>query len=335
MELRAFSAILVALAASCGGNAHESRSLKGQGGEPASSGGRAATSRGGTAGAAGAAEEPAGAGGSEDGPVGAAGANDAAGSDAADSAGASAECADEPGDCKHSICDENGNSIVVVDPSDVPEAEGPCFAPICTNDGPVMQPSAARSACEGGLCDGLGACVECLEDTDCAPDMACGQHSCVSEGACDDTAQNGSETAVDCGGSSCEPCDDGQACLIDQDCASDLCDALLLICLPFSCRDGTRDNDETDVDCGGETCIGCYVAEECLLDSDCVTNKCDQGLGVCVGNTCGDQRQDGSETDVDCGGYTCGPCGEGDKCHSNFDCNFLICNHNEKPARCR
>src|SRR5579885_216056 len=35
------------------------------------------------------------------------------------------------------------------------------------------------------------------------------------------------------------------------------------------CFDGTRDGDETDVDCGGATCAPCAAGEACRLDRDC------------------------------------------------------------------
>lgn len=41
---------------------------------------------------------------------------------------------------------------------------------------------------------------------------------------CYNWAQDGDETDVDCGGLLCGPCEDGQGCLIDDDCESGLCD---------------------------------------------------------------------------------------------------------------
>jgi hypothetical protein len=39
-----------------------------------------------------------------------------------------------------------------------------------------------------------------------------------------------------------------------------------------------------------------------------------------VSNQCVDHRQDGQETDVDCGGPVCNACAVGQKCLTNFDC---------------
>ncbi len=128
-----------------------------------------------------------------------------------------------------------------------------------------------------------------------------------------------SETDVDCGGV-CPTCAATQKCQIDQDCASDNCEQLRLTCLPASCLDGVKDGSETDVDCGGADCSPCYILKACLVDADCATNQCDAAKLTCRGSACRDTRRDGSETDIDCGAWDCGPCHVGQKCLSNFDC---------------
>jgi hypothetical protein len=65
---------------------------------------------------------------------------------------------------------------------------------------------------------------------------------------------------------------------------------------------------ETDVDCGGATCIkDCDIGGACLVDSDCVTGKCDTGKSQCRVLTtqqepCGDGVLNHEETDADCAG---------------------------------
>ena len=54
---------------------------------------------------------------------------------------------------------------------------------------------------------------------------------------CTDGIQNGDETGVDCGGSSCAPCN-----------------------TPPTCTDGIQNGDETGVDCGGSSCAPCQTA---------------------------------------------------------------------------
>lgn len=69
--------------------------------------------------------------------------------------------------------------------------------------------------CANGLdddCDGVVDELECVADT------------------CADGIQNGDETDVDCGGGTCPLCGTGDACLVDSDCTSLLCDGTPLVC---------------------------------------------------------------------------------------------------------
>jgi hypothetical protein len=49
---------------------------------------------------------------------------------------------------------------------------------------------------------------------------------------------------------------------------------------PGRCGNGSKDDDETDIDCGGATCGACEVDRACLRASDCATGTCD--LGACA-----------------------------------------------------
>jgi len=62
------------------------------------------------------------------------------------------------------------------------------------------------------------------------------------------------------------------------------------------------------------------IGNPCAQDTDCAFNACDVRTHQCINEQCGDGRQDGEETDVDCGGGYCGPCRTGQGCQSNFDC---------------
>jgi hypothetical protein len=63
----------------------------------------------------------------------------------------------------------------------------------------------------------------------------------------------------------------------------------------------------------------------CLQDEDCDTNACDGVSHICTHAQCSDHRQDGDETDVDCGGSDCSACATGKGCKVNFDCQSGIC----------
>ena len=56
----------------------------------------------------------------------------------------------------------------------------------------------------------------------------------------------------------------------------------------------------------------------------------DDGGGLEAGGTCTDNAQNNDETDVDCGGGTCGKCGSGMKCTADGDCRTASC----KAGKC-
>jgi hypothetical protein len=227
-----------------------------------------------------------------------------------------------PADCHARVCDAGGKMIDVLDLTNIPPPTDACTMPSCDTTGATVEaagPAGVPCAMGGtkGRCDGTGSCVQCLTSADCARGGPCVKQQCMAS-TCADGKRDGDETDVDCGGG-CGPCVDGRVCAVDQDCASDDCDALERVCLPASCIDQKRDGDETDVDCGGTVCAGCYIGLKCLLDRDCATGKCGP-TGQCGGNACADRRQDGAESDIDCGGIDCPPCRVGQMCVSSFDC---------------
>jgi hypothetical protein len=71
-----------------------------------------------------------------------------------------------------------------------------------------------------------------------------------------------------------------------------------------TCYDGIKNNDETDVDCGG-SCSKCARNQACKKNTDCLSNWCTSGL--CKSPSCSDLIKNGDETGTDCGG-SCGPC---------------------------
>jgi hypothetical protein len=148
--------------------------------------------------------------------------------------------------------------------------------------------------------------------------------------SCTDGVANGSqpapgaETDVDCGGTdqACERCPDGARCIVDGDCASNVCDAG--VCAGAACDDGTRNGAETSTDCGGASgCSRCRDGQRCGVDDDCANGDC--AGGICV--SCGDTRLNGGETDVDCGGGNpaCDRCSSGQSCRLDRDCDSGAC----------
>ena len=116
-----------------------------------------------------------------------------------------------------------------------------------------------------------------------------------------------------------------------------------------TCDSGTKDGDETDVDCGGMLCVPCAEDKACKADTDCTTGYCDPADKVCTTKpcttdeecgsdatcidrecvlkpTCSDGIQNQDESDVDCGGATCDKCENGKTCTKADDCANGECN---------
>ena len=70
------------------------------------------------------------------------------------------------------------------------------------------------------------------------------------------------------------------------------------------CSNGVKDQDETDVDCGGDECDPCGEFKFCNVDDDCESDWC-KGSVKCITPTCDDGEKNQDESNVDCGG-TCG-----------------------------
>ncbi|CAM9347803.1 unnamed protein product, partial [Scytosiphon promiscuus] len=75
--------------------------------------------------------------------------------------------------------------------------------------------------------------------------------------------------------------------------------------LDTSCSDGTKNGDETDVDCGGSTCTPCNSGSTCLVDADCSYNNCPESELAAVENIC---IPPAKQCPNDCGGATRGIC---------------------------
>jgi hypothetical protein len=129
------------------------------------------------------------------------------------------------GDCVERQCDGAGNVTSVAAGTDVPADDGnQCTDETCSGTTPSHPNSASGTACTSGgsVCDGSGACVECLAGTSCASGVCSPSHTCAAA-SCTDTVKNGSETDVDCGGGTCGTCALGKTCSVGSDCASTNC----------------------------------------------------------------------------------------------------------------
>jgi hypothetical protein len=170
--------------------------------------------------------------------------------------------------------------------------------------------------------------------SDCVAGQACLANICF-DATCQDGKQNGTETAIDCGGASCPACGTGKACKLDTDCSSgNLC--ISDICYVASCKNGSLDGTETDIDCGGRICPPCKAGSKCAAASDCVVGQTCLA-NICFDAACQDGKQNGTETAVDCGGASCPACDAGKGCKLGTDCSAgnLCVSDICYPATCR
>ncbi len=102
-----------------------------------------------------------------------------------------------------------------------------------------------------------------------------------------------------------------------------------------ACRDGRKNGDETDTDCGGKCQSKCQNNRECRTNSDCRSGYCGPDK-TCTAGSCSDGIKNQDETDVDCGG-ACKPCTAGDSCKANSDCQSNICTEGVclPPGKCQ
>ena len=172
----------------------------------------------------------------------------------------------------------------------------------------------------------------CLEPQDCASGLCVGVTApkCAPAPSCVDKQTNGDETDVDCGGSCPDACADTKGCKVDGDCKSGLCGSDSTCTPKATCSDGSKNGDETDVDCGGSCPDDCATGKGCKGDGDCVSKACDTSvtLPICVTpetESCTDGKQNGDETDVDCGGSCPDACKTTKGCKVGEDCESGQC----------
>ena len=76
---------------------------------------------------------------------------------------------------------------------------------------------------------------------------------------------------------------------------------------PATCEDGIKNQNELDIDCGGE-CNVCETCHDYLLNQDETETDCGGICGTCPAPTCNDGRLNQGEEKIDCGGPNCQAC---------------------------
>lgn len=206
------------------------------------------------------------------------------------------------GDCAELSCRSDGTYFREPDSQDVLHV-GACASVLCDGINELRATAVDGSGCSAGYCVG-GRCVPCYRNEDCdAGNQSCDKGKCVPA-RCADSFRNGGESDVDCGGSECARCNDGQRCGGDADCTSDVCQNQH--CIPPAFGDGRINGTESDRDCGGLSAPPCEDTQLCLYHSDCASEVCFRG--VCRAPSCDDGTQNQGEEGPDCGGPCTLPC---------------------------
>jgi len=206
-----------------------------------------------------------------------------------------------------------------------------------TSNGITVDISLKPATCSDGIknddetdVDCGGGCSPCADGKECSLNDDCISGNCAdgtcAGSSCNDGIKNDDETDVDCGGSCLTKCPNSKICRNDEDCLSEYCEKGFVneigVCSELDmCSDGIKNNDETDVDCGG-SCSSCADGKGCGEDSDCMSNNCEND--TCQVPICYDNILNGDETDVDCGG-SCPACPVGSRCGIDSDCSSGIC----------
>lgn len=200
------------------------------------------------------------------------------------------------GDCRVNQCDGAGAIVNVADDSDVPADDGQqCTSDVCTSGAPSHPPLASGTTCSqggGAVCNGAGACVECLTASTCpGTDTECAMRTCTSN-TCGFSFQpsgtaTSSQTPGDCHQNQCDGAGNLANAVFDADvpddgmqCTDDLCSSGTPSHTPVSmgtaCTEG-----------GGTECDGSGMCVQCLAPSDCpgVDNACQ--TRTCVVGACG------------------------------------------------
>lgn len=161
----------------------------------------------------------------------------------------------------------------------------------------------------GGSCSPCGYNKTCRNNTDCLSNYCNSSNKCdtTSTGpSCFDNTRNQNETDIDCGGN-CQGCSNGKACINNTDCTSGHCDPDTQLCIFYdTCSNSVKDGEETDLDCGGN-CPPCEIGNQCILDSDCLSDYCSIKTNTCQEfTTCGDGIIDvGEQCENSTDGKTC------------------------------
>ncbi|MCC6527941.1 MAG: hypothetical protein IT373_35170, partial [Polyangiaceae bacterium] len=125
------------------------------------------------------------------------------------------------------------------------------------------------------------------------------------------------------GGGGGPACDPVQCAGTGTDCAPRACD-VNDACTASNAVSGTACDDAPP---DGQVCDGAGTCVECVDNAQCAApnDLCDTNAHVCVPPICQNGTLDAGETDIDCGGPTCGACANTKFCNDATDCLSAYC----------
>ena len=212
----------------------------------------------------------------------------------------------------------------------------------CVSGNTCVSNVCCDSACNTGTCQ---ACLGALTggaDGHCtsitagmpAPSGQCTAATCGNTGKC---AAGGTCATVSTGSN----CGNGPGCTGNvyhpqQTCTAPLtCGGATQDCLTYKCSNanGCPATCSTNAQCstgnycnGSNACVALIPdGSACTASAQCLNGFCTPTTMLCLTPTCSDGFQDGTETDIDCGGATCSKCGSTKKCLLNSDCTSNHC----------
>lgn len=204
-------------------------------------------------------------------------------------------------------------------------SSAPATVPHCRNG--ELDSSSGESDFDCGRgCSPCSVGKHCTDGADCEPELLCHEGTCIGAG-CMNSALDGTETDVDCGGGGCKPCITAQSCGVDIDCETGVCREAK--CRAAACDDGVANGNETALDCGGD-CSPCRADEPCRTGKDCVSGECnDRVCGTeCTDGfaNCDEQNANGCEVGLRTDVANCGSCGNAcDLPHATAECSAGEC----------
>jgi hypothetical protein len=239
-------------------------------------------------------------------------------------ANGTALAAQTPADCKKAVCDGAGKITSVDDDSDIHDDGLECTKDTCAAGVEAHTPVAAKTACgAGGMlkCDAVGACVGCVDVSDCGVAATCKALTC-NAGAC------GVANAPDA-----SACNDANACTKTDTCKAGVCTGgNPTVCTALDqCHDIGACNFVTGICPNPVTGDGspCSDANLCTTSDTCQAGVCTGGNPtVCKAlDQCHDIGTCNTATGI-CANPVSGdgtPCSDGDACTTVDACQAGTC----------